>query len=80
MDWIGVWHMFLGASWQWQAVVGAFVLYCLAVLLGALSGVDGRSDGQKLMDTRIGDRVTSVGSVLDAVNAQARGRDSKTSF
>lgn len=59
-------------------------IFCLIWMIGgmqdAANGVDRRSPEQKLMDTHIGDRVTTLGAALDAVNAEARGRRPKSSF
>ena len=65
-----------------------FLMLC-GIVIAALCGVgqaineirtgkDSRTPEQRLMDATISDGVTRVGSVLDAVNANARGRKPAT--
>lgn len=63
------------------SIIGVFVVVeIFGAVADEMDGVDNRTPEQKLMDTHIGDRVTTLGAALDAVNAEARGRRPKTFY
>ncbi len=76
----GLWDWYLSVYLWEQIVIGLFLAYGILCFWVGIGGADNRTSEQRLMETTISDNVTRVGAVLDAVNAEARGRKPKSSF